>query len=176
MEFQNNDPKIGWAEASTVMSRFQEVKKAHRTEALSWGCMSEKQANDYGQVAAWLDMEARHRRLRVLRCTSDDGRVARHKVFLLEEEDGEVSSVEFGGWVSMSELKRGAYGGTDWLYKVEPINDEWVRVEIMITDMFPDHEMFKRSDGSRINLGFNDYDPFYSFTVEIHQDDLVDTF
>ena len=75
----------------------------------------------------------------------------------------------------MSECKRGAHGGTAWLHKVERIDEEWLRVEVMITDMFPDHEMFKRSNGSRVDLGFNDNEHFYSFTVEIHQEDLVDT-
>jgi hypothetical protein len=41
--------------------------------------------------------------------------------------------------------------------------------------MFPDHEMFKRSNGSHVDLGFNDNEHFYSFTIEIHQEDLVDT-
>ena len=175
MEFQNNDPKIGWAEASVAMTRFQGVKEAQRAEALRWG-MSEGQANDYGQVAAWLDMEARQGTLRILRCTEDGGRIARHSVLLLQEDVCEVVPLDLGGWVSMSELRRGAHGGTEWLYKTEPIGDGWVRVEVMITDMFPDHEMFTRPDGSRIDLGFNDNEHFYSFTVEIHQKDLVDTF
>jgi hypothetical protein len=175
MEFQNNDPKIGWAEAAVGMARFNQVEEAERAEALLHGC-SQQQAADRGRVAAWLDSEARQRRLRVLRCTSNGGRVARHHVLLLEHtDDGEVFSVDIGGWVSMSELKRGAHGGTEWLYKAERINEEWLRVEIMITDIFPDHEMFERSDGSRIDLGFNDNEHFYSFTVEIHQEDLVDT-
>ena len=175
MSFQNNDPKIGWTEASTVMSRFQEVKEAERAEALLHGC-SQEQAADRGQVAAWLDSEARHRRLRVLRSTANGGRVARHHVLLLEHtDDGDVFSIDLGGWVSMSELKRGAHGGTAWLHKVERIDEEWLRVEVMITDRFPEHEMFKRSNGSRVDLGFNDNEHFYSFTIEIHQEDLVDT-
>lgn len=75
----------------------------------------------------------------------------------------------------MSELKRGAHGGTEWLYKAEPIGDEWLRVQVMITDNFPDHEMFKRPDGSRIDLGFNDDDHFYFFNVDIPMENLVDT-
>jgi hypothetical protein len=171
---QNQKNVYSWTDASKVAARYVEVFDAERAEALRIG-YTQQQAADHGQVAAWLDKEARQRRLRVLRCTTDGGRIARHHVLLLEEEDGEVSSLDLGGYVPMSECKRGAHGGTAWLYKAEPINDEWLRVEVMITDMFPDHEMFKRSDGSRIDLGFNDNEHYYSFAVEIHQEDLVDT-
>lgn len=162
-----------WADASAAATRFQEVKQAAKKEVLY---LTEEQAEDYGQVAAWLDMTARQGTLRVLRGTVDGGRIARHNVFILEEEDGEVFSVDFGGYVSMGELKRGAHGGTDWLYNKDEIVDGYFRIEVMITDMFPDHEMFKRSDGSRIDLGFNDNEHFYTFTVDIPKKNLCDTF
>jgi hypothetical protein len=174
-EQDQNQGNVSWAQASAEAIRFEQVKQAERADALRFGSTQE-QAADQGQVAAWLDKEARRRRLRVLRCTANGGRIARHHVLLLEEnDDGEVVSLDIGGYVHMEELRRGAHGGTAWLHKVDRINDEWLRVEIMITDIFPDHEMFKRSDGSRIDLGFNDNEHYYSFTVEIHQEDLVDT-
>jgi hypothetical protein len=46
----------------------------------------------------------------------------------------------------------------------------------MITDMFPDHPMFKRADGSEVELGFNDNDHFHLFDVVIHEADLFDEF
>jgi len=172
---QNQETVYSWAQASAEAIRFEQVKQAERAEALRFGSTQE-QADDQGQVAAWLDKEARAGRLRILRCKADGGRIARHHVLLLEEnDDGEVVSLDIGGWCSMSELKRGAHGGTEWLYKAEPIGDEWLRVQVMITDNFPDHEMFKRPDGSRIDLGFNDDDHFYFFNVDIPMENLVDT-
>jgi hypothetical protein len=172
----NEEPKYSWANASVAMTRFQEVKAATKKEALTW-YKTKEQAEDYAQVAAWLDMTARQGTLRVLRSTTDGGRIACHDVLLLEEEeDGEVNSIEFGGYVSMSELKRGAHGGTAWLYNKDEIVEGYFRIEVMITDAFPDHPMFKRSDGSRIDLGFNDNEHFYSFTVNIPKENLADAF
>jgi hypothetical protein len=172
----NDEVKYSWADASAMATRFQEVKRAAIAEAETFD-LTEEQAEDYGQVTAWLDKEARQGTLRVVRCFKDGGRIARHNVLLLEEtDDGEVVSTDIGGYVSMAELKRGAHGGTNWLYEKEQVEAGWVRIEVMITDRFPDHPMFKRSDGSRIDLGFNDDEHFYFFTVTIRQEDLVDTF
>lgn len=170
------DNTHAWADASKIASRYVEVFDAERAEALRIG-YTPQQAADHGQVAAWLDKEARQGRLRVLRCTTDGGRIARHHVFLLEEVDGEVSSLDLGGYVSMADLRRGAHERyTSWLYNKDEIVEGYFRIDVMITDMFPDHEMFKRSDGSRIDLGFNDNEHYYSFTVDIPKNDLCDTF
>ena len=157
-----------WAQASANASRFQQVKQATIAE-MSW--LPEAEAADYGQVAAWLDRLAQNRQLKIIR--GMDGGYAYHKVLILEEEeDGEVFSTDIGGYVSMAELRMGAHGGTGWLYAKEEVADGWVRIEVMITDTFPQHEMFKRANGDRIELGFNDNEHFYSFTVTIHKDDL----
>ena len=169
---QETEIKHGWVQASETMIRYRKVFDAAKEEARAW--CTEEQAEDHGQVAAWLDRMAQTRRLKVVRCTTDGGRIARHKVILLEEVDGELLHVECGGWVSMAELKRGAYGGTEWLHKMEDLGSGWVRIEVMITDVFPEHEMFKRADGSRVDLGFNDNAHFHSLSVEIHKDDLTD--
>ena len=169
-----------WSQASADALRFQQVKQEERAKALKYGVskfMTESNAEDCGQVAAWLDRLARNGQLRVTRTTADEGRVASHIVEILDEnEDGEVVSIECGGYVEMWELKRGYCGGTDWLYAKEEVSDGWVRITVMITDMFPDHEMFKRADGSEVELGFNDDDHFYLFDVTLHQTDLFDEF
>lgn len=154
-----------WAIASADMVRWRQVYEAERTESLRF-CWPEDQANDRAHVTAWMDRLARQRRLRVNRSLVDDGRIARHWVVFLN--DGEP--IECGGYVEMADLQR---RDTDWLYTKELLDNGWIRIEIMITDQFPDHEMFTRSDGSRVNLGFNG-DHFYLIEVEIHQDDLID--
>ena len=161
-----------WAKASATMTRWREIYDAVRAQALSFH-IAEDVANDNAQVEAWLDMLARERCLRVTRTTADGGCIARHMVEILDED----SVMECGGYVYMGELRRGAYGGVGWLKEREDCGDGWVRIAVMITaDMFPDHDMFKRADGSCINLGFNDNDHFYEFKVEIHQDDLIDEY
>jgi len=168
-----------WSQASADALRFQQVKQEERAKALKYGVskfMTESNAEDCGQVAAWLDRLARNGQLRVTRTTADEGRVASHIVEILDEVDGEVVSIECGGYVEMWELKRGYCGGTDWLYAKEEVSDGWVRITVMITDMFPDHEMFKRADGSDVELGFNDDDHFYLFDVILHETDLFDEF
>jgi len=165
-----------WGQASAVATRYAEIFDAERKLALRHNC-SELEAIDQAQVAAWLDKEARAGRLRIVRGLVDGGRIARHRVLLLEEQDGEVVSTDIGGWCSMAELKRGLHEKyTSWLYTRDEIVEGYFRVEVMITDNFPDHEMFKRSDGSRIDLGFNDDDHFYLFTVDIPKEYLADTY
>jgi len=163
-----------WATASASMVRWRNIFDAEEDAAFGSGC-SKEQAYDHGHVAAWLDNLARQRRLRVQRHLVDGGRIARHRVEILSEnEDGEIYSVECGGRASMQELKRA--GDTTWLYKKEELGDGWVRIELMITDRHPDHEMFTRADGKGIDLGFNDSEHYYTFLVEIHQDDLFDNY
>ena len=168
---QETEIKHGWVKASEVMVRYRKVFDSAKEDARAW--CTEAQAEDYGQVSAWLDSLAQSRRLKVVRRTSDGGRIACHDVLILDEVEGELYT-ECGGYVSMSELRRGAHGGMEWLRAMEDLGNGWVRIEVMITDCFPDHEMFARADGARMNLGFNDNQHFFSFMVEIHGDDLTD--
>ena len=173
---QNQVKTYSWADASKVATRYVEVFEAERAEALrSYDC-TQQEATDRAQVAAWLDKEARFGRLRVIRGTSDGGRIAQHNVLLLDEEDGEVVSLDIGGYVSMGEINRYHESSRAWLYNKDEIVEGYFRIEVMITDQFPDHEMFKRSDGSRVDLGFNDNEHYYTFTVDIPKENLCDTF
>ena len=169
-----------WAAASADAIRFEQVKQEERASALSHGVskyMTESNANDCGQIAAWLDRLARNGQLRVTRTTVDEGRIARHILEIIYvNDDGEVSVVECGGYVYMSELRRGLCGGTDWLYEKKEVSKDHVRITVMITDIFPNHPMFKRADGSEVELGFNDNEPFHLFDVTIHQADLHDKY
>ena len=163
----------GWVKASAAMQRWREVFDAAKQEALGWHS-TEKHAHDYGQVTAWLDLHAQMRRLRITRCIAGKhNQWAQHKVSILEEVDGELQTLECGGYVEMSELRRS--GDVIWPFEKEELDDGWVRLDIMITDMFPVHEMFQRSDGSQIDLGFNDNEHYYAFTVTVHKDDLIDS-
>jgi hypothetical protein len=163
-----------WAKAAEGMARWRQIFDEEEAAALGAGC-SNDQAYDHGQVAAWLDSHARNRRLHVQRYFPDSGRITRHRVeILLENEEGETYAVECGGRAFMEDLKRA--GDTDWLYKRQEIGEGWVRIELMITDRHPDHEMFTRADGKGIDLGFNDSEHYYTFLVEIHQDDLFDNY
>ena len=166
-----------WATASANAIRWRQVFDKELAEARTR--TTEEEANDNAQVAAWLDHLARRRQLRVTRTSADDGRIARHMVEIIEEnDDGEVVCIECGGYVYMSELRRGAYGGDAWLYKRQDLGQGWLRVSLMITDLCfsIDHPMFKRKDGSSVYLGFNDNDHFYEFMVDIHHDDLRDEY
>ena len=129
---------------------------------------------DHAAVESHLNQLAYNGQLRIIRCFADGGRIARHKVLILEEEDGEVVSTDIGGHASMAELKRGAHGGTDWLYAKERLGEDWVRIDVMITDCFPDIQMFQRLNGSKVDLGFNDDEHYYLFSVAIRESDLVD--
>jgi hypothetical protein len=131
---------------------------------------------DHASVESHLNQLAYNGQLRIIRCFADGGRIARHKVLILEEEDGEVVSTDIGGHASMAELKRGAHGGTDWLYTMERLGEDWVRIDVMITDCFPDIPMFRRLNGSKVDLGFNDDEHYYLFSVAIRENDLVDMF
>lgn len=154
------------------MQRWREVFTAAQQEAQGWHC-TDKQAHDYAQVAAWLDMFAQMRRLRITRTIAGKyNEYAQHKVSILEEVDGELETLECGGYAEMGELRRS--GDADWPFEKEELENGWVRLDIMITDMFPVHEMFQRSDGSRIDLGFHGEDHYHVFSVTMHKDDLID--
>ena len=124
---------------------------------------------DHATVESYLNELAYNGQLRVFRSVIDGGRIARHKVLILEEEDGEVVSMDIGGYASMAELKRGAHGGTDWLYAKERLEEDWVRIDVMITDCFPDIQIFQRLNGSKVDLGFNDDEHYYLFSVAIRE-------
>jgi len=161
-----------WAEAAASMQRWNTVFDAAIKEAQGWS-LTPEQANDYAQVTAWLDVYAQKRCLRVVRTVGGKyDEYAQHKVSILEEVDGELDTMECGGYAFISELRRS--GDMNLMFEMETLGDDWVRVELMITDQFPAHEMFQRSDGSRIDLGFNDNEHYYTFTVTMHRDDLID--
>jgi hypothetical protein len=161
-----------WTDASATMRRWSTVYAAALKEAQDWS-LTVEQRNDYAQVTSWLDMYAQMRRLRVVRTIAGKyNEYAQHKVSILEEVDGELNTIECGGYALMSELQR--CGDANLLFEKEELGNDWVLVELMITDQFPAHEMFQRVDGSRIDLGFNDDDHYYVFSVTMHKDDLKD--
>lgn len=163
-----------WAAPSAAAIRFQEIQQAVKEEFMRRGT-PEAQANDWGQVRAWLDRYARDGGLRVTRTTADEGRIAYHIVELLDlNEDGEVVSIECGGYVEMSELCRGYCGGTGWLSEKKEVSEGWFEIRVMITDSFPDHPMFKRADGSDVVLDPYTNDHFHIVKVTICECDLVD--
>ena len=154
----------GWVKASAIMMRWRAVFDAAKQTT---------QSDDYAQVSAWLDMYAQMRRLRVVRAiTGKYNEYAQHTVSILEEVDGELETLECGGYADMGELRRS--GDADWPFEKETLGDGWIRAELMITDQFPAHEMFQRVDGSRIDLGFNDNEHYHVFSVTMHKDDLTD--
>ena len=161
-----------WEHAYASASRFTEVTATATEEALAMG-YSADQAADYAQVTAWLDCFARTRRLRVVRTVAGlYNEYVRHIVSFLEDIDGELGIVECGGYAEMSELRRS--GDAAWPFEKNDLGDGWVSMDLMITDRFPDHEVFQRPDGSRIDFGFNDNEQYYIVSVTMHQDDLID--
>ena len=162
-----------WADASAAATRFQAIQQAAKEESMRDG-NPEDQASDLGQVEAWLDRYAQNRQLRVVRTTADEGRIARHFVeILFVNEDGELDSIECGGWVAKSELCRGYCGGTEWLCEKKEVSKGWFEIKVMITDRFPDIPMFKREDGSDVVLDPYTDDHFHMVKVTIHEDELL---
>jgi len=154
----------GWVKASATMMRWRTVFDAAKQKTKS---------DDYAQVSAWLDMYAQMRCLRVVRAiTGKYNEYAQHTVSILEEVDGELDTMECGGYAFISELRRS--GDMNLMFEMETLADDWVRIELMITDQFPAHEMFQRADGSRVDLGFNDNEHYHVFSVTMHKDDLTD--
>jgi len=154
------------------MMRWRQMFRQERKESLRNG-MTEEQANDRGQVAAWLDNLARTHRLRVERYIEDGfDRIVRHRVHILDRED-DTYAVKCGGSLDMSKL----VWGEDWPFRTYALDNHWYMIELMITDVIPEHEMFKRPDGSKVDLGFNGKNhQLCSFVVEIHDDELVGDF
>ena len=182
MNFEKNQQEtvLTAPSMSEEETRFEQVKQEEYAKILSdvdGRYITNQNAEDNAHVAAWLDKLARRRQLRVERSLIDDDEYAFHSVQILHEnENGEVVPIECGGWVEMYELHRGYMDGPGWLYKKEEVSDGWVRIKLMIGENFPDHPMFKRADGTRIDLGFNGDDHFFVFTVVMHQDDLIDKY
>ena len=155
------------------MIRWRQMFRQERHTSLRNG-MTEEQANDRGQVAAWLDNLARTHRLRVERYIEDGiDRIIRHKVFILDREDDDAYAAECGGSLDMSKMA----WGEDWPFRTHTLDDDWRLIELMITDVIPEHEMFKRPDGSTVDLGFNGTNhQLCTFSLEIRDDELVGDF
>jgi hypothetical protein len=134
---------------------------------------TEQQASDYDHVKAVLEEEARAGRLRIWRTWTDGRRIARHHVFLLKEKDGEMVVYEdIGGWCPMEKFQELNQRYSSWLMDADEIVKGYYRFKVMITDSFPDHTLFKRSDGSPIDLGTND-NHFHLITVDIPTKGMV---
>lgn len=128
-------------------------------------------ARDSAQVEAYLNALAMNRRLKVERYLTEWGVLAVHAVSVLDDRGAEIA--EIGGYIEIGELRRGAGGGCNWPFEKQQLPGGRVRISLMITDMFPDIEMFRREDGSRVDLGLNDDDHYYDFSVEIDERDLT---
>ena len=148
-----------WANLASVQAQFRETFTLERLESLQEGC-TEEVAFDRGQIAAWLDNYALNRRLRVER--SFHNGIVQHRVEFMEE-NRLAFPLECGGWAALENY--------DWALHKQPLDGGWVRIEVMISNIFPNHEIFKRADGSPINLGYNGVN-YYTFLVDMHPDDL----
>jgi hypothetical protein len=142
---------------STMEVRYRMVFELERLESIIEGC-TEKVAFDRGQIAAWLDHYALNRRLRVERIISNG--IVQHRLDFMDR----LAPLECGGWVIQDET-------VDWALQSEKLDDGWIRIEVMLTKVFPDHAMFKRADGERIDLGYTDKN-YYTFLVDIHPNDV----
>jgi hypothetical protein len=149
-----------------MTERYNEVYEEEYRESRQWA--SDEVARDRSKVAACLDALARRGLLKVQRYVSDSGWV-RHRVYVLNEDGEDVA--ECGGRVEVYELRR---SGESWPVEKERLTDGRLRIELMITDRLPDIEMFRRKDGSRMDLGFNDNEHYYSFSVVMDEKDLED--
>ncbi len=141
---------------STMETRYRMVFELERLESLLEGC-TEESAFDRGQIAAWLDHYALNRRLRVERSIHNG--IIQHRLDFMDR----LAPLECGGW--------GLIENYDWAMQSETLEDGWVRIEVMITKVFPDHAMFKRANGERIDLGYTDKN-YYTFLVDIHPTDV----
>jgi hypothetical protein len=149
-----------------MTERYVEVYEEEYRESRQWA--NEEVSRDRAKVAACLDALARRGLLKVQRYVSASGWV-RHRVYILNEEGKEL--VECGGRVEVSELRRCK---ETWPLEKERLSEGRCRIELMITDRLPDIEMFRRKDGSRMDLGFNDNEHYYSFSVVMDEKDLED--
>jgi hypothetical protein len=132
-------------------------------------------AHDYALIAARLDQAASSRHLQVSRYKTLD--ICYHFVQLIvEEENGEIYSLEMGGYISIAELNHDAHSDREFPFKKEALEGGKVRIQLMITDEYPDDPFFLREDGqTKVNLGFNDK-PYYVFEVTLFEEDLKDNF
>jgi hypothetical protein len=150
-----------------TMTRWRAMFRQERTASLRAG-MTEDQANDRGQVAAWLDNMARTRRLRIERYIEDGmDRIVHHKISLLDKEDDETVC---RGSLDMAKM----VWGEDWPFRTDTLGDDWYQITLMINDELPEHAMFKRPDGSTVDLGFNGTNhQLCSFSIDVHTSDIV---
>ena len=160
-------------EEDNEMTRWRKVFRRERKTSLKLG-MTEVQANDRGQVAAWLDNLSRTNRLRIERYIEDGiNRVVRHRVHILDnEDDDDAYATECGGSLDMSAIE----WHDEWPFRADSLGYGCYEIHVMIKDVIPEHDMFKRPDGTAVDLGFN-YDPYFaSFCLEINGRDLVGDF
>jgi len=143
---------------NNMETRYRMIFEQERLESLLEGC-TEEVAFDRGQISAWLDYYAVNRCLRVERSMNNG--IIQHRVDFMDR----MAPMECGGWAFQSELQ----DNYDWAFQSESLDNGWVRIEVMITKVFPDHEMFKRADGERVHLG---HKSFYTFLVDIHPTDV----
>lgn len=176
----SNEPcKYSWAQASAAAlaekALFDAFYAAEKQRIIQWS--GEEGASDNALIAARLDQAARQRRLRVSRCKNES--IWYHDVQLIHEDDnGEVHAICIGGYIYIGELNRGAHPDKQFPFKKENLDGGKVRIQLMITDTYPDdHPFFLREDGvTPVDLGFNDNDHYYDFEVILHEDDLLDEF
>jgi len=119
---------------------------------------------DRAQVNAHLNVLAECGRLRVSRIFRE--RVWAHRVEILDE-NGDVLA-ECGGHISVGELNRDSYTKS-CLSQTENIGNGFYRIDLMISDIFPNIYVFKRDSGENVDLGFNDYSSYYIFSVILHE-------
>ena len=124
---------------------------------------------DRAQVNAHLNVLAQCGRLKVRRIFRE--RVWAHRVEILDE-NGDVLA-DCGGHISVGELNRDSYMKS-CLSQKEIMGDGFCRIDLMITDIFPNIYVFKRDSGENVDLGFNDYSSYYIFSVILHENDLED--
>ena len=172
----SNEPSMySWAQASAHAEkvRFDAVFEAEKESCLAWA--TEEVASDHALIAARLDEAARQRRLKVVRYKTHNA--WHHSVQLLDEDAGEVYATQIGGYINIGELNRGAHPDRTFPFKLERLEGGKIHLPLMITDMFPDHPFFLREDGkTKVDLGFNNNEPYYEFEVTLFEEELADTF
>jgi len=147
---------------------YQQIYEATMEEEKSYS-HTEDVRRDRAQVTAYLNVLAENGRLKVSRIFRE--RVWVHRVEILDE-NGDVLA-ECGGHISVGELNRDSYTKS-CLSQTENIVNGFCRIDLMISDIFPDIYVFKRDSGKNVDLGFNDYSSYYIFTVIMSEEDIQD--
>lgn len=146
---------------------YQQIYEATMEEGKSNLYDSEDVRRDRAQVNAHLNVLAENGRLRVSRIFRECMWV--HRVEILDE-NGDVLA-ECGGHISVGELNRDSYTKS-CLSQTENMGNGFFRIDLMISDIFPDIYVFKRDSGKNVDLGFNDYSSYYIFSVILHENDF----